>query len=228
VNGPFTRLTGSLLTAATFVDASAPSGATYMVRAVKLENTPSGSYYNASQGIFWSAGGAPPPPPPPPPTGDTTAPTISLSTPANNATVSGSSVAVAANASDNVGVAGVQFKVDGANLGGEDASATYSVNWDTTTVANGSHSLIAVARDAAGNQTTATTISVFVSNSTPTSTSTMTITSADTTATEGTSDTASFTLTRTGSTPSDLTVTLTLTGMATKWEDYRRQLQGDM
>src|SRR6266513_2501773 len=92
-NGPFTRLTGSLITAATFVDASAPSGATYMVRAVKLENTPSGSYYNASQGIFWSAGGAPPPPP----TGDTTAPTVVLSAPANGATVSGSSITLSAN-----------------------------------------------------------------------------------------------------------------------------------
>src|SRR5205823_8606758 len=68
-NGPFSRLTGSLLTAVTFVDAGAPSGATYMVRAVKLETTPSGSYYNASQGIFWSAVGASPPPSPPPPTG---------------------------------------------------------------------------------------------------------------------------------------------------------------
>jgi hypothetical protein len=27
-----------------------------MVRAVKLESTPSGSYYNASQGIFWTVG----------------------------------------------------------------------------------------------------------------------------------------------------------------------------
>src|SRR2546430_13744543 len=48
-NGPFTRLSGSLLNTTTFVDTSALSGATYMVRAVKLENTPSGSYYNASQ-----------------------------------------------------------------------------------------------------------------------------------------------------------------------------------
>src|SRR5439155_1309263 len=165
---------------------------------------------------------------PPGTLGGTTPPTISLSTPANNATVSGSSVAVTANASDNVGVAGVQFKLDGANLGGEDTSSTYSVNWDTTTVANGSHTLTAVARDAAGNQTTATTLSVMVSNSTPTSTPTVTITSTDTTATEGTSDTASFTLTRTGSTASDLTVTLAPTGTATKWEDYRRLVQGDM
>jgi hypothetical protein len=157
-NGPFTRLTGSLLTATSYTDASAPAGATYMVRAVKLENTPSGSYYNASQGYFWSAGGSPPPP------SDTTPPTISLSAPANNATVSGSSVSVSASASDNVGVVGVQFKLDGANLSSEDLSAPFSVNWDTTSAANGPHTLTAVARDLAGNQTTATTLNVTVSN----------------------------------------------------------------
>ena len=57
---------------------------------------------------------------------------------------------------------------------------------------------------------------------------TVTITSTDTTATEGATDTASFTLTRTGSTASDLTVTLANIGTATKWNDYRRQVQGDM
>src|ERR1041384_4281171 len=149
-SGPFTRLTGSLLTATSYADAGAPSGATYMVRAVKLENTRSGSYYNASQGYFWSAGGAPPPP------SDTAPPTISLSAPANNLTVSGSSVAVSASASDNVGVVGVQFKLDGANLGPEDLLAPFSINWDTTSAANGPHTLTAVARDLAGNQTTAT------------------------------------------------------------------------
>jgi Big-like domain-containing protein len=53
-------------------------------------------------------------------------------------TVSGASASVSASASDNVGVSGVQFKLDGANLASEDTSAPYSVTWDTTTVANGS------------------------------------------------------------------------------------------
>jgi hypothetical protein len=53
--GPFTRLTSSPITATSFVDASAPAGATYLVRACKLETSSSGSYENASQGIFWSA-----------------------------------------------------------------------------------------------------------------------------------------------------------------------------
>src|SRR2546430_4227304 len=42
---------------------------------------------------------------------------------------------------DNVGVVGVQFKLDGANLGAEDTGAPYSVTWNTTTIANGTHSL---------------------------------------------------------------------------------------
>ena len=55
---------------------------------------------------------------------------------------------VTANAADNVGVAGVQFRLDGANLGAEDTTSPYSVSWNTTAVANGSHTLTAVARDA--------------------------------------------------------------------------------
>jgi len=53
--GPFTRLTTSLIDGTSFADSSAPPGATtYMLRAVKLEINPSGSYFNGSQGIFAS------------------------------------------------------------------------------------------------------------------------------------------------------------------------------
>lgn len=56
-NGPFVRLTGSLLTTNTFTDATGASNTyTYMVRAVTLQTTPSGSYSNASQGTFATAG----------------------------------------------------------------------------------------------------------------------------------------------------------------------------
>jgi hypothetical protein len=94
---------------------------------------------------------------------DTTGPTVSITAPANGATVQ-SSVTVSANASDNVGVVGVQFKVDGANIGAEDTTSPYSVSWNTTTIGNGQHSLTAVARDAAGNSTTSSTVSVTVNN----------------------------------------------------------------
>ena len=95
--------------------------------------------------------------------GDTTPPTVSMTAPANGSTVSGT-VTVSANASDNVGVAGVQFELDGAALGAEQTSAPYSVSWNSTAVPNGNHSLTAVARDAAGNKTTATLVTVTVSN----------------------------------------------------------------
>jgi hypothetical protein len=96
--------------------------------------------------------------------GDTSPPMVSLTAPANNAVVSGSSVTVSAAAADNMGVAGVQFKLDGANLGGEDTSSPFSATWNTLSVANGAHTLTAVARDAAGNRTTSAVIAVSVNN----------------------------------------------------------------
>ena len=95
---------------------------------------------------------------------DTTPPTVSVTAPAVGAIVSGSTVTVSATASDNVGVVGVQFTLDGANLGVEDAAATYSKSWNTTTVSNGLHTLSAVARDAAGNTTASAAVTVTVSN----------------------------------------------------------------
>src|SRR5437762_1857965 len=98
----------------------------------------------------------------PPP--DTTPPTVSITSPASGQTVSGTT-SVTADAADNVGVAGVQFLLDGANLGAEDTSAPYSVSWDTTTASNASHTLTARARDAAGNATTSSAVTVTVANS---------------------------------------------------------------
>jgi YVTN family beta-propeller protein len=95
---------------------------------------------------------------------DTKAPTVSLTTPATGATVSGT-VTLSATATDNVAVAGVQFLVDNAPLGAEDTTAPYGpVSWNTTTATNGTHLLTARARDAAGNTTTST-VSVTVDNS---------------------------------------------------------------
>ncbi|PYV40181.1 MAG: hypothetical protein DMG06_20985, partial [Acidobacteria bacterium] len=94
-----------------------------------------------------------------------TPPSVSITAPANGATVSGT-VTVSASASDNVGVVGVQFKLDGANLGNEDTTAPYNMSWNTTTTPNGSHTLTGVARDAAGNKRTSSTITLTVSNGT--------------------------------------------------------------
>ena len=97
-------------------------------------------------------------------TGDVTAPSVAITAPANNATVAGAAVAVTANATDNVGVAGVQFRLNGTNLAAEDTTAPYSVAWNTTLVSNGSYVLTAVARDAAGNSRTSSAITVTVNN----------------------------------------------------------------
>ena len=100
---------------------------------------------------------------------DTTPPTVSLTAPADGAFIR-ATAAVTANASDpgGLGVVGVQFKLDGANLGAEDTASPYSINWDTTTASNGSHTLTAVARDGANNTTTSTAIIVTVDNAAPT------------------------------------------------------------
>ena len=96
---------------------------------------------------------------------DTTPPSVALLSPQDKAALSGL-ITVSATATDNVGVAGVQFHLNGAELGPEDTTNTYAVSWDTTTVANGTYSLIATARDIANNTTTSLPVSVTVSNTT--------------------------------------------------------------
>jgi Bacterial Ig domain/IPT/TIG domain/Family of unknown function (DUF6298)/Putative collagen-binding domain of a collagenase len=100
-------------------------------------------------------------------TSDTTPPAISITAPANGLTVSGT-IIIGADASDNVGVLSVQFQVDGNNLGASSSTSPYSVSWDTNTAANGTHSITAIAKDAAGNSATSVAVSVIVSNSTGT------------------------------------------------------------
>ena len=98
--------------------------------------------------------------------GDSAPPAVSITVPGHGATVSGTT-SVSASATDNVGVAGVQFLLDGANIGSEDTTAPYSVSWNTTTASNGAHALTARARDAAGNTTTSATVTITVQNSAP-------------------------------------------------------------
>src|SRR5258708_5186885 len=97
---------------------------------------------------------------------DTSPPAVAITSPAPGATVSGT-IAVTAGASDNVGVVGVQFRYNGANFGAEATVAPYSVSADTTTVANGSYTLAAVARDAAGNVTISAPGNITVANTPP-------------------------------------------------------------
>ncbi len=94
---------------------------------------------------------------------DTTPPTVTITAPAQNATVT-STITLAATASDDVGVASVQFTVDGANFGSVLTASPYTVTLDTTTLTNGTHTISAFAKDAAGNTGTAANIVVTVAN----------------------------------------------------------------
>jgi len=93
---------------------------------------------------------------------DTTAPLASISAPLANSSVSGL-VGVSVNASDNVGVARVDLTVNGTVVA-SDTAAPYSFSWDSTGVANGMASLVAVAYDSAGNAGQSAAISVNVAN----------------------------------------------------------------
>lgn len=92
---------------------------------------------------------------------DTTPPTVSFSSPASGSTLSGTA-SVQISASDNRGVASVSFYVDGV-LHSTKTASPYTFSWNTVQVSNGSHTLRAVAADAAGNSSAAQ-ITVSVSN----------------------------------------------------------------
>ncbi len=94
---------------------------------------------------------------------DLIAPTVSISAPLAAATALGT-IAFSANASDNVGVIGVKFLVDGVVTGAEDLTSPYSISYNTVALANGTHSFSAQARDLAGNVTTSAAVSVTVNN----------------------------------------------------------------
>ena len=98
---------------------------------------------------------------------DTVAPTATITAPTGGASVSGT-VTIAATASDNVGVAGVQFLLDNNPLGAEDTTSPYSISWNTTTAANGTHTLVALARDVNGNTALSAPVTVSVANSSDT------------------------------------------------------------
>jgi len=78
---------------------------------------------------------------------DNEPPIVSLTSPSSCSSLP---ITVAATASDNVAVAGVQFQVDGQNLAAEDTQPPYETTWATT--AWGCHTFSAIARDSAGNQ----------------------------------------------------------------------------
>ncbi len=92
------------------------------------------------------------------------APIVSMTVPSDGVTVS-NGITVSVSAISDLGIAGVQFKLDGNNFELEDTSYPYSILWDTTTASEGSHFLTAIARDNGGNFSTAINTIVTVDNS---------------------------------------------------------------
>ena len=103
-----------------------------------------------------------------PASSDTSAPTTSIASPGNGSTVAGI-VAVKANASDNVAVTKVEFYVD-SKLASSVTASPFNYSWDTSTVANASHTLSTKAYDAAGNSASSSVVAVSVNNQTAVST----------------------------------------------------------
>lgn len=106
------------------------------------------------------------------PESDDNPPTVSISSPANGATVSGI-VSFSASASDDKGVTKVGFYINSTLLS-EDSSAPYSISLNTGDYSNGAYSLKAIAYDA--SQTAEVTISITISNADPTDTEDPTVT----------------------------------------------------
>jgi hypothetical protein len=79
-----------------------------------------------------------------------TAPSVSMTSPGSGQTVSGT-IAYGANATDNAGVARIDFFLDGSSTRMlRDTSSPYGGSLDTTTLTDGAHTMRAVAYDAAG------------------------------------------------------------------------------
>ncbi len=96
--------------------------------------------------------------------GDTTAPVVEIAGRAPGP-VTGT-VVLQVTATDDVAVVGVQVRVDGVALGAELTDPPYAVAWDTTTVADGPHTVSVEARDAANNVGTASAV-MTVENAPP-------------------------------------------------------------
>jgi len=163
---------------------SRPQGSAWDIGAYEYTGTPA-STPTPTPAVPTPTPAVTPTPTPIPSLPDTTAPTISITSPNNNTTIS-NTVTLSSIASDPTiqgqttsGILTVQFKLDNLNLGQPLTTAPYSGTWNTIGVTNGSHTLTAVATDVAGNTKTSNPITITISNTTP-STPTPTPTSTPT------------------------------------------------
>jgi hypothetical protein len=131
MNAPFSRFSRRFVTGNSYTDTAVPGGPkTYMVRAVKLERSGSGTYYNPSQGAFaaWNGGGG----------GPVVLPTVRIESANPSADEDGpveGAFAIVRSGSA-VSALPVQFAISGSAANGTDyesisSSVTIPANWDT-------------------------------------------------------------------------------------------------
>jgi peptidoglycan/xylan/chitin deacetylase (PgdA/CDA1 family) len=96
-----------------------------------------------------------------------TKPTVSITTPAANASVTGTT-AITASPADNSGIKSVQFELDNQLLGSPVTAAPYTYSWNSTTATNGTHSLTAIVTNVNGVTAISAAVSVNVNNATTT------------------------------------------------------------
>jgi Big-like domain-containing protein/calcineurin-like phosphoesterase family protein len=96
------------------------------------------------------------------PPSDTTPPMVSLVSPTVGSILTGTT-GLGAVATDDVGVTGVDFLVDGAVVA-HASSPPWTAMWDSTTVGDGRHAIAARAFDAAGHSATSGAVEVAVQN----------------------------------------------------------------
>jgi peptidoglycan/xylan/chitin deacetylase (PgdA/CDA1 family)/archaellum component FlaF (FlaF/FlaG flagellin family) len=90
-----------------------------------------------------------------------TPPGVTLTSPTAGATVSGTTNLTAA--VSGINAADVDFFVDGQAVGSV-ASSPFTLPWDSTSVPNGTHTIVASAFDASGNETDSAPVTITVSN----------------------------------------------------------------
>jgi arylsulfatase A-like enzyme len=97
---------------------------------------------------------------------DVIPPVVAITSPVAGTVVAGV-FTITADATDDGEVAGVEFLVDGNSAGSEVTTPPYSLEVDSRSLPNGSHTLAAVARDTAGNSATSDEVIIQVNNRPP-------------------------------------------------------------
>jgi uncharacterized repeat protein (TIGR01451 family) len=82
-------------------------------------------------------------------------------------TIATGTISVSATATSTVGIASVQFYLDGSQLGSAVTSSPYTISWDTTMASDGSHSLYSEATDNNSNIASSSEITITVDNTPP-------------------------------------------------------------